>query len=104
MVRHPVRAHALGQRLELAQVLAVEGIGAADGHRHPVQHDRVTLRDLVEHVERPSAGVEEVLGEDLEPVHLGPVLQDVAEVDAPQADADAEIRKVEKIRQARSAP
>jgi hypothetical protein len=69
-----------------------------------VQHDRVALGDAVEDPERPAAGVQEVLGDHLEPVHLGPLPEDVAEMDGPEADADAEIGKVEAITHARSFP
>src|SRR5262249_14391500 len=41
---------------------------------------------------------------DLEPVHPRPLLEDVAEVDGPQADADAEVGEVPAIAQARSLP
>jgi hypothetical protein len=104
VIGDPVRAHALAQRLELLQVAAVEGIRAADRHRHAVQHDRIALGHAVEDPERPALRVHEVLGEDLEPVDLRPLLQDVAEVHGPQADADAEVRKVEAVRQVRCAP
>src|SRR5207253_11179862 len=86
-----------GQRLELAQVLAVQRIGAADGEGHAVQRDRVALRHLVEDVEGAAARVHEVLGEGLEPVHLRPGGEDVAEVDGAQAYAQAEVRKVPAI-------
>ena len=71
-----MRARALGQRLQLAQVLAVEGIGAADGHRHAVQRrpDSARRPGRARRAGRP-AGVHEVLGEDLEPVDRGPLLR-----------------------------
>src|SRR5205085_10146538 len=57
----------------------------------PVQDDRVALRDLLEHVAGPPLRVHEVLADDLEPVHLGLVLEDVVEVDRAEADAEAEV-------------
>jgi len=52
---------------------------------------RVALGDLFEDVARPAAGVHEVFGDDLEPVHGRPLVEDVGEVDGAQADAQAEV-------------
>ena len=83
----------VGQRLQLAQVLEVQGIGAADRHRNAVEGHRVALRHLVQDVEGTAARVHEVFGEHLEPVHFRALAQDRPEVDGAQADADPQVRK-----------
>ena len=92
-----MRAGARGEGLQLAQVLPVQRVGAADGHRDAVQRHRVALGDLVEDPQRAAPGVHEVLRQDLEPVDGRAPGEDVAEVDRAQADADAEVGEIPAI-------
>ena len=74
VVGHPAGVDGPGQVLELLEVVEVEGVGAADGEGDAVHDDGVAFGHLFEDVAGPAAGVHEVLGDGLEPVHLGLVL------------------------------
>ena len=94
VVGNPAGLDGVGQALELVEVVEVERIGAADRQRDAVHDDGVALGDLFEDVARPAAGVHEVFGDDLEPVHRRVVVEDVRKVDGAQADAEAEVGDV----------
>jgi hypothetical protein len=97
VVAEPRGAAARGKRLQLAQVLEVERIRAADRERHAVHHDRVALGDAVEHLHRTPTRVHEVLGHDLEPVDRRPVLEHVSEVLRAQAEPEPEVGQTEAV-------
>src|SRR5690606_7969834 len=81
----------VGELAELAQVVVRHRLDRAEPHRHAVHHDGDGGPHLLEHRPRPAARLEEVLRDDLEPVHPGDaVLEQVSEVGQPQADAVAE--------------
>ena len=65
-----MRLDARGQRPYRGQVLKVERIGAADGQRDSVHHQREALADALQVVERLAAGHVIILGDDLEPVDV----------------------------------
>src|SRR6185295_17722361 len=83
--------------LEILQVRKVEGVRAADGQGDSVERHRVALHHLVEHVQGPTAGIEEVLGQDLEPVDGWMLGEDVAEVDGAEAYPDPEVRQIPAV-------
>jgi len=56
-----------------------------------VHDDAIALGDLFKDVPRPALRVHEVLGNDLEPIDLGLLVEDVREMHGAQADAKAEI-------------
>ena len=97
VVAEPHGPRARRQARELAQVGEVDRVGAADRERHAVHHDRIALGDAVEHLQRAPAGVHEVLGDDLEPVHRGLVLEHVSEVLRAQPQAEPEVGEAEAI-------
>ncbi len=97
VVRHPEGLRPVGERLDLAQVVEVEGVGPADRHRDAVQDDGRPLGHAVEDVERAPARVEEVLGEGLVEVHVGLLRQDVPEVDGAEPDPHAEVGQPEAV-------
>src|SRR5437773_6724178 len=91
MVGYPAGVRLAGQPLELRQVIEVERISAADGERNAVHHDGISLGDLLQHIAWPSLRVDEVFRDDLEPIDRRPLAQDMREVNAPQANAKAEV-------------
>jgi hypothetical protein len=91
VVGDPVRAHVFRELLELPKVLEVERIGAADGHRDPMHNDGVAFRDLIQHVARSTARIQKVLGDELEPVDVRLLLEDVAEMRSPKANPETEV-------------
>ena len=60
-----------------------------------MHYHRIPLRKLPQHLPRTAAGIHEVLGDDLEPVHRRLLLQDMPKVDAPQANAETEMGEIE---------
>ena len=58
MIGHPARVNPLAQRLELLQVLKIDGVRAAHRERHAMQHYRIALRHLIQHVQRTAAGIQ----------------------------------------------
>ena len=103
VVRNPAGFDRVGQSFELGQVGKIQGVGAADRQRYAVHHDRIALGDLGQDAARPALRIHEVLGDRLEPIDRRMVLQNVAEVDRPQTDAQSQIRKP-KTRQAHDMP
>src|SRR5262245_12891556 len=59
-----------------------------------MHHDRIPFGDLLQHVARPSCGVEKILRDDLEPVDGRPLAQDMRKMDAPQTYAEAKMADV----------
>jgi hypothetical protein len=74
-VQHPHGAHLIGQRFQLAQVVEIQGVGAANRQRNAVHHDRISLGQLVQNVPGSSAGIHEVLKDDLKPIDGRSLLQ-----------------------------
>ena len=97
MIGNPARVDGARERFQFAEVIEIERIGAADRQRNAVQHDRILLRDFLEHIARTAARVHEVFGERLEPIDVGLRAEDVAEMNGAQPHADAEVREVESI-------
>ena len=91
VVGHPVRTDRVRERLQFSEVVEVEGVGGADRQGDAVHHDAVALGDLLEDIPRAAAGVDEVFGDDLEPVDIGLVLEDVREVHRAQPDAQTQV-------------
>ena len=56
-----------------------------------MHHHAVAFRNLLEDVPRAAARVDEVFGNDLEPVDLRMVLEDVRKVDRAQPDTETEV-------------
>src|SRR5262249_28460987 len=76
------------------EVTRVDRIDVPDRERDAVEDDRLLAPDPIEHRAGATAGLEEVLGDDLEPLGLaGAVLEDLAEVLFAQADSVAEVLK-----------
>jgi hypothetical protein len=98
VIAEPLRLHARRQRLQLVEKAEVDRVGAADRERHAVHDDRIALRDLVKEVQRPPFRVDEVLRNDLEPVHFRPFRRDVPEMLRAQADPQTEVRESPSIR------
>ena len=88
VVRHPTGPRRTRETSNLRQVVEIERIGAADRKRHAVHDDRIALGELLEHVARAAAGIDEVFRDDLEPIDRRPMLQQVAEVGGSQPDAE----------------
>ncbi len=62
-------------------------------------HDHgIALGDAIQDMERPACGIHKILGDDLKPIDLRPVLQDVIKVRTAETDSEAEIGKTEPIR------
>ena len=57
-----------------------------------MQHHRVLLGHLIQHMQRPAAGIHVVFGENFEPVDGRMVFQDVLEVHGAQPDAESQVR------------
>ena len=91
MIRHPAGFHVGRQPLEFAEILEIQWVRAADGERHAVHDDRVSLGNLIEHVARSAAGVHEVFRNDLEPVDGWMVLENVRVMNAAQPDTQTEV-------------
>ncbi len=100
VVAQPGGAGALHQRLELAQVLPVEGLGAPDGERDPVLHDGEAVERAAQVVEGQAARGHEVLADDLEPVDACALtlIEDLGVVLDAQADTDPQVRGAEARR------
>ena len=90
VIAHPNGVDVIGEAFEAAEVTPVDGIGATDGQRDPVQDDGVALSDLADDPSRPSAGVHEILRDRFKPVYSGPLRRDVAEVVRAQTDPQAQ--------------
>ncbi len=90
VVGDPRRLDACGERLHLAQVVAVERIGAADRHRDAVHHQRVALAHAHQVAERLAARHQVVLGEHLEPVDARGLRENGLVVIDPQAESETE--------------
>src|SRR5690349_7883014 len=92
MVGDPARTDALAERFQFGQVIEVDRVGAADGKRNAMEHNRVPFRDLIDYIQWPPAGIQVVLRQDLEPIDPRLVFEDVLEMDTPQADAETQVR------------
>src|SRR5262245_20797313 len=53
--------------------------------------DRVALGDLLEDIAGAPLRIDEILGDDLEPVDCRPLAEDVREMDRAEADAETEV-------------
>ena len=78
---------------QAGEVVAAQAVGRAEVHADAVLNNLVLLEDLVEDLERTAAVTHVVFGNNLEPVHLGFLGENVVVVGNAQADADAEISK-----------
>ena len=79
VIGDPGRLEASRERRSVAQVRAIERIGAADRHRDAVQHDRIALRGCARGACSGAAARDEiVLGDHLEPVDARSAGQDLA--------------------------
>lgn len=87
---------ALDERFETLEMLAIEPIGRAEVHAHAVLNDFVLLEDLVEDLERTAAVAHVVFGNDLEPVDLGFLAENMLVVRHAKANADSQICVVVK--------
>ena len=54
--------------------------------------DRIAFGNLLEHVARAPLGIHEVFGDDLKPIDLWLLLENVAKVGGSQTDAQTQIR------------
>src|SRR5690606_7657176 len=90
MVRHPGGLDVLYQGLELFQVAHIRFFTAADVERQAMKYNRIVLADLVENGARPSAGRQIVFGDQLEPVHSGPVFEHIVDMRAAQTYTKAQ--------------
>ncbi len=89
VIGDPQRLHALGQRLDLAQIVLVERVGAADRQGHAVHDHGIVGADAVEPFQRAPAVDQIVLGEDLQPVERRTGRRDLLVVRGAQAEAEA---------------
>ena len=85
---------ALGERLEVAEIVLVERRRRGDRQRHAVHDDRIARADAVQHLERLPAGHHVVLGDDLEPVDRRIAFEDIGVVLRPETQAEAEIGRL----------
>ena len=90
MIGHPRRLDARGERAQLLEIGAIQGRGAADGQRYPVQGERIALAEAHEVVQRLAAGDQVVLGEHLEPVDVRAFREHRLVVIDPEAEAESE--------------
>jgi len=90
VVRDPGRLDALRERLELAQILAIERCAAADRQRYAVHRERIALADTHQIVQRPATGHQVILGQHLEPVDRGAGCEDRLIVRDAQSQSEAE--------------
>jgi hypothetical protein len=56
-----------------------------------MHNDGVAFRDLIQHVARSTARIQKVLGDELEPVDVRLLLEDVAEMWSPKANPETEV-------------
>jgi hypothetical protein len=90
VVRDPGGLDARGERRQLAQVLAIERVAAANRERHAVQRDRMGCADALEVMQRTAARDEIILGDRLEPVDAWSPRQDRRVMVGPESEAKAE--------------
>ena len=93
MVADPGRLHLGRERLEPGEIIHVERIGASDRQRDAVKHDRIMLGDLADDGARAAARIHEILGDRLEPVDRRTLGEDMVEMDASEAETEAEARQ-----------
>ena len=90
VVRDPGRLHRLRERPDVIEVLDVQRVHRADGQGYAVEHQRPVPAHGLQNRPGTSTDVQEVLGDDLEPVGPPALLEQVGEVLGAQADAVAE--------------
>ncbi len=91
VIGDPRRPHPRGKVLELAQVVAVEFMRAANRQRHAVHHQRVLLADGIEKVESLATRYQVVFRDDLEPVDGRLLLKNGLVIGTAQAQAKTQI-------------
>ncbi len=84
-----MRFDARSQAAHRAQVVEIDGIGAADRERDSVHHQREALPDAFEVVKRLAAGNQIIFSDDLEPIDRMRLAQDGLIVGRSQAKAEA---------------
>src|SRR5882757_7446118 len=85
-----MRFDARGQAAHQRQVLEVDGVGAADGERNAVHHQRKSFSNTLEKRQRLAAGYQIVFGDDFEPIDRVRLVEDGLIVGSSQAKAEAE--------------
>jgi len=90
MVGYPQRLHAIGERLQAVEIVEIERIDRAYGHRHAVQRHRIVAADQVEPVQRAAAGDHVVFRQRLEPAHLAGAGGDLLVMLGPKAQAEVD--------------
>src|SRR5690606_26486308 len=86
MVGEPWRVEAHDEIFQLREVVAIEGLYRSDRERDSVRDDAVGGSKALEVRERRTAVDEEVLADDLEPVHRRALPEDLRVVRRPQPD------------------
>ena len=76
---------------QFPQVFHVERICAADRERDAVHDDLIPFGNLIQHVAWATARVHEILRDNLEPIDLRMVLEDVREMNRTQPNAKPKI-------------
>ena len=89
VVGHPQRLDALGERFDLAQVIQIQGVGAADRQGHTVHGHGVILANAVEHRQWFAAFAQKVVGDDFQPVQRLAFAHKVGVVGGAQAQPEA---------------
>ena len=80
MIAHALRIDAIGEVAQASEVVLPQGIGGADVHRDAVEAHRAATAHPLQHLERSTAPparlqAEKILGDDLEELEVGWVLQ-----------------------------
>ena len=57
-----------------------------------MHHDRISLGDLIEHIARPAAGIHVVFRNDLEPIDIRLMLENMRKMNGAQPNPQPEIR------------
>src|SRR5258706_5902709 len=89
MVRYPEGADASRESLHLSQEGPVDGIRRSYRHRHSMEDDRIPLSHLVQDPQGAAPRVQKDFGNDLEPIDLRSVPENMAEMCGPEAHSQA---------------
>ena len=74
VIRHPGGLDAPGEGFHLAQVIFIERVGAADGQRDPVQHNRIFGAQPFQEMHGSAARQQVILGQRFQPADAAAVL------------------------------
>jgi hypothetical protein len=96
MIGKPRSPGQFDEGLQPSQVIAVQRLGRAEVHRHPVLHDAIPFEDLIEVRQCSPAADHKVFRDDFKPVNDRFAAEDVVVVGDAQPDADTVVLKVVK--------